>query len=91
MSKFNYFRVILVDGYDFPTVPQADFGLNPQAFTFLNRGNHVIQYSFNGINVHGDLNSNDPSIGLAFDGRCESKVFFRALDGYGTVRVEAWK
>jgi len=91
MSKFNYFNTITVDGYSFPPIPQANFGLNPQSFTFLNRSGHVIQYSFDGLRLHGDMNPNDSSIGLAFDGRCECKVWFRALDGYGIVRVEAWK
>lgn len=91
MSKFNYFKVITVDGYAFPTEPQAVFGFNSQGFMFLNRGAHVIQYSFDGSNLHGDSNPADVSKGLTFDGRNECKVWFRGLDGYGPVRVEAWR
>jgi hypothetical protein len=89
-TKFNYFLNISVDGYAFPAVPQAAFPFNSQGFTFLNRGNFEIQYSFDGLHIHGDLNPLDASRGLAFDARSECKVFFRAVDGYGSVRVEAW-
>ena len=90
MSKFNYFEVIAVDGYAFPAEPQAVFGFNSQGFMLLNRGAHVIEYSFDGTALHGDLNPADASRGVVFDMRAECKVWFRSLDGYGTVRVEAW-
>lgn len=92
MSKFNYFNEISVDGYDFPTTPQVNFGFISQGIALLNRGSHTIQYSFGDGNgtVHGDLNPGDSSKGIIFDERFESKIFFRAVDGYGTVRVEAW-
>jgi hypothetical protein len=90
MSRFNFFDVINVDGYDFPATPQVRFGFLSQSISFLNRSDYVIEYSFDGTNIHGDLNPNDSSSGLVFDGRVESKVWFRALDGYGTCRVEAW-
>jgi len=91
MSKYNYFSVLDVDGYAFPTEPQASFDFNSQGFMFLNRGSHAIQYSFDGSTVHGDLNPLDASRGLTFDGRCECKAWFKGVDGYGTVRVEAWR
>jgi len=90
MSQYNYFANINVDGYSFPTSPQVSFGFNSQAFSLLNRGFFVIQYSFDGHTIHGDLNSEDASKGLVFDGRCESKIFLKAVDGYGICRVEAW-
>lgn len=89
-TKYNFFDNILVDGYNFPTTPQAVFPFNSQGFTFLNRGLHTVQYSFDGVRIHGDLNPNDASQGLAFDARSECKVFFRGIDGYASVRVEAW-
>jgi len=90
MSKYNYFQEILIDGYDFPTTPQVDFGFMSQGIALLNRGNFTIVYSFNGIDEHGDLRSDDASAGIIFDNRLESKVWFKAEDGYGSVRVEAW-
>lgn len=89
-TKYNYFTITTVDGYAFPADPQADFGFNSQGFMFLNRGTSVVQYSFDGATLHGDLNPADASKGLAFDARAECKVWFRGVDGYGTVRVEAW-
>lgn len=90
MSKWNYFNVINVDEYGFIDPPQVNFGFPSQGFSFLNRGSKTIQYSFDGNTLHGDLNPSDASAGFTFDGRTESKVWFRGLDGYGTVRVEAW-
>lgn len=91
MSKVSYFKVVTVDGYAFPTDPQAVFDFNSQGFTFLNRGSHTLEYSFDGATVHGDLNPNDASKGLVFDNRCQCKVWFKGMDGYGTVRCESWR
>jgi len=90
MSKWNYFNLLYVDGYDFPTVPQINFTYTSQGFSFLNRGNSTLQYSFNGEDLHGDLVPSDASAGFIFDARSENKVWFRAYDGYGEVRVESW-
>lgn len=90
MSKFNYFDEVSVDGYDFPESPQVDFGFITQGFVLLNRGAHEIEYSFDGETLHGDLDPDDASKGMAFDNRFECKIWFRGEDGYGTVRVEGW-
>lgn len=88
--KNNYFSVVSVDGYDFPTTPQVSYNFSSQGLAFLNRGSYTIEYSFDGQNVHGDLNPNDASAGIIFDGRDVSKIWFRASGGFGSVRVEAW-
>jgi hypothetical protein len=90
MSKWNYFNTLSVDGYSFPTDPQINFRFLSQGFSFLNRGSFIMQYSFDGSTVHGDMDSTDASANLSFDNRVESKIWFRAVDGYGTVRVEGW-
>lgn len=90
MSRWNYFDVITVDGYDFPADPQASFGFISEGFSLLNRGDYVVQYSFNGSDVDGDLNPNDSSKGLVFDNRHECKIWFKSVDGYSTVRAESW-
>ena len=90
MSKYNYFRNVLVDGYGFTSAVSWNF--NSCGIALLNRGSHTVQYSFNGVDIHGDLVPGDPSRGIIFDNRVESKIFLRGLDGYGGfVRVEAWK
>lgn len=90
MSKFNYFHELTIDDYDFPTRPQAIFGFNSQGFSFLNEGNYIIEYSFDGSTLHGNLDPTNSSVGFVWDDRTENKVFFRSIDGYGSVRVEAW-
>jgi len=91
MSRFNYFTNLLVDGYAFPDTPQVNLGFNSQGIAFLNKSSiYTIQYSFNGTTIHGDLDPADESKGIIFDHRIESKIWFRAVGGYATVRVEAW-
>jgi hypothetical protein len=91
MSKNSYFKVVTVDGYAFPTDPQAVFDFNSQGFAFLNRGPYTVEYSFDGSTLHGDLKASDVSKDRVFNSRCECKTWFRAKDGYGDVRVEAWR
>lgn len=90
MSKWNYFQVVSVDGYAFPSTPQVNFDFLSQGFSFLNKSTKVIEYSFDGSTIHGTLDPSDNSVFLSFDSRTECKVWFRGDDGYGSVRVEAW-
>lgn len=53
----------------------------------------IIEYSFDGTNVHGDMTPGLPSAGIIFDNRCENTIWFR-LKQEGipiTVRVETWR
>lgn len=64
-----------------------------QGVQFLNMGSGIIEYSFNGNTVHGQLNSADASSGLTFDQRVVSKIWFRVKTGSTgpiTVSVQAW-
>ena len=87
----NYFKSVFVDGYDFPESPNCNFRFNSKGFMILNRGIHTIEYSFDGVNTHGDLNPNDSTVGMSFDNRCQCAIWFRGTSGLGTVRVEAWR
>lgn len=89
-SKFNYYEVITVDSTSFPETPRVSSGFNSRGIILLNRGTATVEYSFDGADVHGDLNPADSTVGVAFDDRVESKVFFRAASTPQTVRVEAW-
>lgn len=53
----------------------------------------VVQYSFDGKTVHGDMTPFRPSEGIVFDNRHQNRVWFRrAAPGEGVlVRVEAWR
>ena len=91
MSEWNYFEVITVDSASFPDTPQVNFDFLSQGFALLNRGANVVEYSFDGSTVHGDLNPSDTSKDMIFDYRTESKIWFRYSGGSSTVRVEAWR
>ena len=58
-----------------------------------NNPTDVIQYSFDGQTVHGDMTPLMPSEAIVFDNRFQSKVWFRrATPGDPVlVRVEAWR
>jgi hypothetical protein len=90
MSKWSYFNAVSVDVVDFPETPQVNFGFNSQGFSLLNRGAAVVQYSFDGTTVHGDLDPSDDSIGRIFDIRTECKIWLKSASGTNIVRVEAW-
>ena len=90
MSRYNYFNEVTTDGYSFSAAPQDNFGFMSVGFSLVNRGSGLTEYSFDGTNVHGDLDPTDGSAGLVFDNRLESKVWLRAADGYSTIRIEAW-
>jgi hypothetical protein len=90
MSRYNFYEEITMDGYSFPTTPQVTFGFLSSGITLLNRGSYIIHYSFNGTDIHGDLDPSDASIGAVFDNRVESSIWFKAVAGFSPVRVEAW-
>jgi|2_EtaG_2_1085320.scaffolds.fasta_scaffold106925_2 hypothetical protein len=93
MSRYNYFRNQLVDGYAFPARPQTTFNFLSRGFSFVNLGaSSTLEYSFDGYNVHGNLVAGSSYAGLVFDNRLEDRVWWRrgATSPATTVRVEAW-
>lgn len=96
---FNFYQKIAVnwstfgggsvDGYQ----PDMIITFSTQGVLFLNEGTGVVEYSFNGNTVHGELDSTKPSVGLTFDNRVISMIWFRVKSGSSgpiTVRVDAW-
>lgn len=67
-----------------------------QSVMFLNEetgGTQVVEYSFNGNTVHGELDPTLPSKALTFDNRVISLIWFRIKSGSSgpvTIRVDAW-
>ena len=53
----------------------------------------VIEYSFNGTTIHGDMVPLMPSEAIIFDNRAQSKIWLRRKTAGSTVlvRVEAWR
>jgi len=92
---WNFFGKYSVTATTIPSSPQCFINLAwpCSGFSIQNEGVHVVQYSFNGSTVHGDLTPGLPSQYLRFDNRVASKIFFWVPDGYASgipVRVEAW-
>ena len=81
-----------VDGYQ----PDIIIPFQSQSVMFLNLGSggtNVVEFSFNGTTVHGELNPTNASVGLTFDNRVVSKIWFRVQSGSTgtiTVSVQAW-
>jgi len=84
---------LMTDGYK-PDVliPFSTYGL-----TFLNEGtttSHIIEYSFNGFDVHGEINPTLPNKYSVFNNRVGCKIWLRVKSGSSgpiTVAVEAWQ
>jgi hypothetical protein len=77
------------DGYQ----PDMVITFPTYTVTFQLEGTGVIQYSFNGQTIHGDMNSSTTgfySANLTFANRVISKIWFKVISGTPTVRVEAW-
>lgn len=89
---YNFFQKITVSSDTFGDNADVIFGIkNVRAFTIANEGTGVVQYSFNGQTLHGDMTPGKASEAIAFDNRCVSKIWFRLASGTASiVRVEAW-
>lgn len=91
-KDFNFYQKFNVQSATF--LPNADMVINikwQRGLSIINEGNVVVEYSFNGNIVHGDLTPNTDSSGFVWDNRSVGLIWFRVPNG-GTavVRVEAW-
>lgn len=94
MSQFSFFKK--------PTISTTNFSDNYLSWQFVSSGlvlsvesntaANVVQYSFDGVNIDGDLTPGQYSAGLTFTGRYVSGVWLRLAPGASAVpvRVEAW-
>jgi hypothetical protein len=96
-KDFNFFQTLAVtDGYfNHNPLNDADVFFNFRgqvSFSLVNEGAGIIQYSFNGQTLHGDMTPGTPTQAIFFDNRRVSKIWFRLRGGQpdSTVRVEAW-
>lgn len=97
---FNFYQKIDVISTNFGS--ESVDGLQPdmiitfptQTVMFLNEETSgVVEYSFNGNTVHGELDPTLPSKSLTFDNRVISLIWFRVKSGSSgpiTIRVDAW-
>jgi hypothetical protein len=89
---FNFFERVDVSSATFGDHPDLVVTFVTNGALFLNEGNGIVEFSFNGNTVHGSLNSADPSKGIIYDNRVVSTIWLRRVSGDPsvTVRVEAW-
>lgn len=97
---FNFFQKVAVNWASFGGSPGSDgyaydcfISFPTQSVMMLNLGSGVVEFSFNGNHVHGELNSANPSVGMTFDNRTISLIWFRLQSGSSgpiTISVQAW-
>ena len=103
---WNFYKILSVDWVQFgaPDGYTVEDGYGPdivitfstQGLSFINYGTNatdIVEYSFNGTTVHGDLVPFTPSASLVFDNRVASLIWFRLKPGATgpvDIRVEAW-
>ncbi len=91
---FNYYNKFIITSPTFETEANTIITfLTASVMFLLENTTGVVEYSFNGNTVHGELNAALPSRAIAFDNRVISKIWFRIKSGSPsplTVRVDAW-
>lgn len=91
-KTFNFFDRITVGDEDFLN-NMISWPFISCGIILLNEGSsgNIVQYSFDGQNVHGDMDPDTASAALAFDSRHQDKIYFRLSAGTSaTVRIEVW-
>lgn len=90
-ADFNFFRKVTVNNAFFTDNSSITFNIKGlQTFTLVNEGTDVVEYSFNGNTLHGDMTPGTPTEALAFDNRRVTAIWFRSAVTPQTIRVEAW-
>lgn len=89
-KDFNFYRKLTVANSNFNT--DADVWITFPTYTvnFSLESTGVVQYSFNGTDIHGEMDSTKSSKDLSFQNRPVCKIWFKLISGTGTVRIEAW-
>jgi hypothetical protein len=90
----NYFHKFEVTSTTFKLL--ANWNFNSTGIALMVESDNredVVQYSFDGENVHGDMTPMMPSEAIIFDNRIASKIWFRLANPGDPVlvRVEAWR
>ena len=99
-KDFNFYQKLSVVATDFGSnsvdgnQPDMIITFSTQTVMFLNENTSgIVEYSFNGNTVHGELDPTLPTKAMTFDNRVVSKIWFRIKSGSSgpiTVRVDAW-
>lgn len=92
INQYNYFYKATITVTSFPATPQISVYIPyVQGFMIGNEGSAVLQYSFDGITVHGDCTPSSPTASLLFINRPCSALYLCAPAGGSVIcRFEAW-
>ncbi len=101
-KDFNFFKKLDIVALNFgdQTVngeqPDIIITFSTKGILLMNEGttsSQVVEYSFNGNTIHGELDPSLPSKVMSFDNRVISMMWFRIKPGSSgpvTVRIDAW-
>jgi hypothetical protein len=92
-KDFQHFQRVNVSGANFPQFADVQFKFrrSNMSFSLVWEGEGVVEYSFNGNTVHGDMQDGTPTEAMFFDNRNVNGIWFRLASGSaGDVRVEGW-
>ena len=92
-KDFNHFERVTVTASEFGDFADTHFKMRRSNMTFsmIWEGTGIIEYSFNGNTVHGDMRDGTPTQAMFFDDRNVEGIWFRVAGGAGgTVRIEGW-
>lgn len=92
----NFFTKLYVSNTEFSDSVKASWKFISIGIALMVESNDpsdVVQYSFDGINVHGDMTPTFPSEAIIFDNRFHSAVWFKRESSGApvAVRIEAWR
>lgn len=101
-KDFNFYQKVEVSSSTFGGAsvsgeqPDVIIKFGTRSIMLLNEetsSSQVVEYSFNGSTVHGELDPSLPSRGLVFDNRQISMIWLRVKSGSTgpiTIRIDAW-
>jgi hypothetical protein len=101
-SKRDFYQKLSVTATDFGSTsvdgyqPDIMIPFSTVGIALLNEGTsatQVVEYSFDGITVHGELDPTLSSKGMMFDNRTVCLAWFRIKSGSTgpvTIRIDAW-
>lgn len=87
----HYFTRMSITDTAFPNDAQVVLQFKSPVIhiNLINEGGDLIEYSFNGTDVHGDLATSGLTQERTYERKQVVKVWFRAATA-ATVRIEAW-
>lgn len=87
----NFFKKVTVSSATFTATSDIVISFSTQGLMMLNEGTGVIEYSFNGVTVHGELDPALPNKGVAMDNIRVCPIWFRLKSGStSVVSTTAW-